>query len=185
MITRNIDRLRQEVAAHIEADSVVQGTYWNSESNRGCFIACLAHSNSTMDIELNYGLPSSILRIAENVFEALPQDEARNFFAALPDAVACDGKDLSKVCWQFLASELRSLPPTEAQPVVNPVIAGLELLVAGKTWPAAASYAYAAYAAADAAAYAADAAAYAAAARARIRQRDLLLRLISESPVIQ
>jgi hypothetical protein len=229
MLTKNADKLRQEVAAHIEADAVAQGNYWNPETSRGCFIGCLAHSNSTAKIELTYGLPSSILRIAESIFEALPQDEAQNFFAALPDAVACDGKDLSRVCWQFLAAELKALPPTEAQSVVDPVIAGMELLAAGETWSAAnaanaaraaraAAYAAAnaanaaraaraaanaaraaAAAAAAAAAYAAAAAAaaayaYAAAnaanaayarAAAKARQRNLLLRLISEAPVIQ
>jgi hypothetical protein len=257
VLTKNTDKLRQEVAAHIEADAVVQGDYWDPDAGRGCFIGCLAHSNSTVKIELTYGLPSSILKIAESIFEALPQDEAQNFFAALPDAVACDGKDLSRVCWQFLAAELKALPPTEAQSVVDPVIAGMELLAAGERWSdaraataaaaraataatyaayaayAAAAYATAAYAtyAADAAAYAtyaadaaaraadaraaatyaataADAATYAAtaadaaraaatyaataadaaraaAAAARARQRDLLLRLISEAPVIQ
>jgi hypothetical protein len=188
VLTKNTDKLRREVAAHIEADSVVQAIYWDSETNRGCFIGCLAHSDDTANIEFTYGLPSSVLRIAESIFEALPKDEARNFFAALPDAVACDGKDLSKVCWRFLASELKALPPTGAQSAVDPVIAGIELLAMGKTWP------YAADAYADAAAYAAHAAAYAAAyaayacadaaAYARRRQRDLLLRLISESPVI-
>ena len=172
VLTKNTDKLRQEVAAHIEADSVVQGNYWDSETNRGCFVGCLAHSNNTANIEFTYGLPSSVLRIAENIFEALPKDEARNFFAALPDAVACDGKDLSRVCWQFLASELKALPLTGAQSAVDPVIAGMELLAMGKTWPAAA--------AAAAAARAAYVAAY-----VRRRQRDLLLRLISESPVIQ
>ena len=229
MLTKNTDKLRQEVAAHVAADSIVQGTYWNTKNYKGCFIGCLAKSNDPAINETAYGLPVMVQRIAENIFEALPADEAKAFFAALPDAVSCDGKDLSKVGWQFLAAELRSLPEQheEVQAVINPVIAGMDLLASGQVWSTAAAAAAAA-AAADAAVRAAwaawdaawaatwaaraalaaldawaaaaadaDAAARAAARAAaaatddaaaydaRLRQRDLLLQLISEAPVVE
>ena len=243
MLTRNTDKLRQKVAAHVAADSIVQGIYWDSENKRGCFIGCLAKNDSPAINEVTYGLPIMVQRIAENIFEGLPANDAKAFFAALPDAVSCDGKDLSKVGWQFLAAELRSLPEQheEVQAVINPVIAGMDLLASGQVWSAAAADAadaaaadaadtadtaaawvatraaawaaraatwagWAADARADAAACAAaraaaraaadddatdddatdddatdDAAAYA----ARLRQRDLLLQLISEAPVVE
>ena len=205
-LTKNTDKLRQEVAAHVAADSIVQGIYWDEEVNRGCFIGCLAKSDDPTINEATYGLPVMVQRIAESIFEALPADEAKAFFAALPDAVACDGKDLTKVGWQFLAAELRSLPtqPAEVQAVIDPVIAGMDLLASGQEWSAAEAAARAA-AARAAAARAAEAAAEAAAARAavraaavwaaeaaeaagaavRLRQRDLLLRLIAEAPVVE
>ena len=211
MLTRNTEQLRQEVAAHVAADRVVQATYWDDERQQGCFIGCLTRSSDPQIAEEEYGLPIMIQRIAESIFERLPSGEAPAFFAALPDAVQCDGKDLSRVGWQFLAAELRNLPqqPDEIQSVIDPVIAGIELLARGMTWDRAAARA-AAYAAAGAAAgataeaawaaraaaYAADAAdaagataeaAWAARATARDaatrRQRDLLLRLISEAEV--
>ena len=224
MTTRNTDRLRREVAAHVAADMITQGVYWDEDTQQGCFIGCLARSNDPADNEAEYGLPIMLQRIAEDIFEALPADEAKAFFASLPDAVGCDGKDLSRVGWQFLAAELQSLPPqtTDNQAVIDPVITGLDLLAAGQDWPHAqaahaARAAYAAAASAASAAYAASAAAYAAnahdyavngnayavnavayaanathaaahaaahAARssARLRQRDLLLQLISEAP---
>ena len=188
-LTKNTDKLRQEVAAHVAADSIVQGTYWNIATNKGCFIGCLAKSDDPTINEITYGLPVMVQRIAESIFEALPADEAKAFFAALPDAVACDGKDLTMVGWQFLAAELRSLPeqPTEIQAVIDPVIAGMDLLASGQEWPAdaAAWAARAARAAARAAAWAADAADAAAWAAVRLRQRDLLLRLIAEAPVVE
>ena len=234
MTTRNTDKLRREVAAHVAADTIIQGDYWDEASQSGCFIGCLAHDDDPESNEAEYGLPIMLQRIAENIFEALPADEAKTFFAALPDAVGCDGKDLSRVGWQFLAAELRSLPPQPAdiQEVIDPVIAGMDRLANGQDWPAATAKAAAkaaANAAADAnaanaanaakaaanAAYAANAAANAAnaanayaaraawadnpyAARAawaaayaahapravvRLRQRDLLLQLISEAPI--
>jgi len=184
MLTKNTDQLRQQVAAHVAADSIAQGVYWDIHDKRGCFIGCLAHSDDPGINEQTYGLPVMIQRIAESIFEKLPENEAKAFFAALPDAVGCDGKDLSKVGWQFLAAELRALPeqPDEIQVVIDPVIAGMDLLASGQEWAAAraraaaeaaASRALAAWAAAiDAAAWAADAAAWAAAAAAAVRAAD-------------
>ena len=215
ILTKNTDKLRSEVAAHVAADSIVQGIYWDAENERGCFIGCLGRSEDPTINEVTYGLPVMLQRIAESIFESLPANEARAFFAALPDAVGCDGKDLTKVGWQFLAAELRSLPeqPAEIQSVIDPVIAGMDLLASGQEWTAARAAAdaadaaavraarTAAWAAADAAwaaadaadaadaawaaARAADAAGADAAAAARLRQRDLLLRLIAEAPVVE
>jgi hypothetical protein len=225
MFTKNTDQLRQQVADHVAADSIAQGIYWDEDSKRGCFIGCLAHSDDPGINEQTYGLPVMVQRIAESIFEALPDDEAKTFFAALPDAVGCDGKDLSKVGWQFLAAELRALleQPGEVQVVIDPVIAGMDLLASGQEWAAAAACvaadaawavaadaawvadaaAWAARAAAHAAAHAADAAAWAAdavvvaaadaaadaaaaaGAAARRRQRDTLLALISQAPVLE
>jgi len=234
MLTKNTDQLRQQVAAHVAADSIAQGIYWDEGSKRGCFIGCLAHSDDPGINEQTYGLPVMVQRIAESIFETLFDDEAKAFFAALPDAVGCDGKDLSKIGWQFLAAELRALPAqtAEIQVVIDPVIAGMDLLASGQEWAAdawaAADAAYAAAYAARAAAYAARAAAWAAAdsaraaraaadaaraaadaaraaawvaadadawaaadaadaayAPARRRQRDTLLALISQAPVLE
>jgi hypothetical protein len=171
MLTINTDILRAEVAAHVAADAVIQGAYWNG--SKGCFIGCLAHSDDATALQARFGLPLPLVRICEGIFEALPADDAKAFFAALPDAVARDGKDLSRVRWRFLAAELRALPgvPADVQAVIDPVIAGMDLLAAGGEWTDAAARAAAdaADAAADAAAYAARAAdaAYAAAYAAR------------------
>ena len=187
ILTRNHADLTLEVAKHIEADALVRGNYW--DGIKGCFIGCLTHSSDPNPAFERFGLAEPLLRIAENIFEALPDDEGRAFFAALPDAVGCDGKDLTRVHWAFLASELRLLPQ---QDCIDTVIAGMDLLSAGGEWSidaaraaarAAHAAARAAHAASDvayAAAYAANAAAYAA---ARIRQRDSLLDIIKQAPM--
>ena len=206
-LTKNTEILRAEVAAHIKADALVRGSYWmpnmNAVGGQGCFISCLTHSSDPTPAFEWFGLPVAVLRIAENIFEALPVAEGRAFFAALPDAVGRDGKDLSRVHWGFLAAELRAMPQTTdaAQAVIDPVIEGMDLMAKGCEWANAADAAAHAYAAADAdyadyaaarAAYAAHAAAYAAvraaayaadaaayAADARLRQRDTLLAIIA------
>jgi hypothetical protein len=165
ILTINHAKLASEVAKHIAADAVVQGEYW--DGTHGCFIGCLAHSSDASLLEREYGLPEPLVRICENIFEGLAPDEAKAFFAAIPDAVGRDGKDLSRVHWAFLASELRALPkvPDDIQAVIDPVISGMDLLAAGGKWSADAARA-AASAAARASAASASASAYADAAYA-------------------
>ena len=174
-LTKNTEILRAEVAAHIKADALVRGAYWKPVSNAvggyGCFISCLTHSSDPMPAFERFGLPVAVLRIAESIFEALPDSEGRAFFAALPDAVGRDGKDLSRVHWGFLAAELRAMPQTTdaAQAVIDPVIVGMDLLFSGQQWTAAeaAEAAKAAAEAAEAAKAAAKAATKAAARAAK------------------
>ena len=213
MLTKNHEKLTSEVKAHVAADAVCAGDYWIANHNDvggvGCFIGCLAHSNDASKLGDLYGLPLPLVEIAENIFEALPQDEGVKFFADLPASVGRDGKDLTRIHWAFLSAELRALPEmmAEAKSAVDAVIVGMDILAEVGDWDkddaaaaalaalAAAYAADAAYAAAfaayaDAAAYAARAAGcaaragYAAAAgdaACRTRQAATLLRLIGEA----
>ena len=132
LFTKNFQQLEAEVQRHVAADQVAQGSY------KTCFIGCLAkQKNSPEFIQREYGIPLAVSRIAESIFERLPSDEAPLFFAAFPDAIQCNGKDLNCVGWQFLAAELRSLQPVtpEVQEVIDTVITGIGLLAQGKEWP--------------------------------------------------
>jgi hypothetical protein len=164
----------------------MQGEYW--DGSKGCFIGCLAHSSDATVLQDRFGLPLPLVRICENIFEALPLDDAKAFFAAIPEAVGRDGKDLSRVHWAFLASELRALPavPHDVQAVIDPVIAGMDALASGGKWPeenarAARAPAYATDAARAARAACAADAADAVIRAACTRQRDTILRLIAEA----
>ena len=228
MISKNIEQMKVEISNHIAADALVQGRYWDGE--KGCFISCLTHSSKAEDVLEKFGLPVELVKICESIHEGLPEGEYQDFFAKVGDAIEVDGKDLSKVHWLFLKEILESLPKQElgVQQVIEPVIAGMNLLTKGQEWPdayAAAARAARAAAAADAAdaaaadaaaraarasfaarayasysayaAYAADAAAYAAdvygadadaygaadAADARIKQKEIMLRLLKEAPM--
>jgi hypothetical protein len=211
MLTKNIDAMTAKIDAHRAADLLVQGSYFNLATGKGCFIGCLAHGNNPTLLAEEYGIPVPLTRLLENVFERLPATEAAEFFSAIPRAIGRDKKDLSRVVWHFLAAELRALPPQppNIQAVIDPVIAGMDLLASGQTWPEAAAAARAARAAAAraaaraaaarAAAWAAEAAraaawAWAAAAEAaaaaaeaaarktvRLRQRDTLLQLMADA----
>ena len=134
MLTKDHAQLTSEVRAHIDADTVVQGAYWTG--SHGCFIGCLAHSDDASVLGDRFGLPEPLVRICESIFEALAPDDAKAFFAAIPNAVGCDGKDLTRVHWEFLALELQALPtvPDEIKAVIEPITYGMLLLVSGQEW---------------------------------------------------
>ncbi len=177
MLTKNIDRMKTEIARHIAADAVVGGSYWNETDNAvggtGCFIGCLTHSSNAASLEGKYGLPLMLTRILEGIFERLPTDEQPVFFREIGDAIGCDGRDLTLVQWAFLEDVLRHLPvqKPEITAVIDPVIEGMQKLASGDVWD-------------REAAYAADAADAAYTSETQ-RQRAAILRLIGNAPVME
>ena len=137
MKTQNIDLMTAEIDAHRAADLLMQGSYYDPETGRGCFIGCLTHGNDTAVIADRFGVPEPLTRSLESIFECLPALEAAEFFSAIPRAIGKDGRDLTRVHWAFLADLLRHLPDTQARDVVADVTAGMDLLAAGKDWPGA------------------------------------------------
>ena len=93
------EMVRSQVHAHAKADEIVQGKYW--ENGKGCFIGCIAHSDSVSTVEDLTGFPDMLTRIAEGIFEGLPNEKAKEFPVAILNAVR-PGADLSLVSWKFL-----------------------------------------------------------------------------------
>ena len=154
-LTKNTDLLKQKFEE--------RNTKWpqSSPHTRGhCWDDCLQHDKILVHSDGQgyskqgppapvvepYGIPLSLVRIAENIFDYLPTEEGQQFFALFPHAIGVDGKDLSLVQWQFLSDALRHLPPQEPdiQAVISPVIDGLDLLASGGIWEDAAAAAKAA-----------------------------------------
>ena len=134
MLTKNHDQLAATVKDRIEAGAVVQGLYW--DGMHGNFIGCLALGDNPLVLAYRFGLPVPLVRICEDIFEEITLDDAKAFFAAFPDAIGCDGKDLTRVHWAFMASELRAIPkaPDAIQAVIDMAIEGVDLLSAGREW---------------------------------------------------
>lgn len=135
---RNFAKLKAEVQKHVAADAVAQGMYWDRRTQRGCFIGCLAGGNHVLLIAREYGIPASLSRLAEAIFEALPADEAPKFFATFPDALGGDGKDVHGVPFLFIAEQLRQMPmenvSVAAQSALGRWADGLELMARDQPW---------------------------------------------------
>jgi hypothetical protein len=95
------ERLIATMRAHREAETLVQGVYW--EDGRGCAVGCLTHKQAYeawKHYETEWGIPRILARLEDALFEALPTDEARawpeRFLAAIKP-----GADLSRVWDRF------------------------------------------------------------------------------------
>lgn len=165
---------------HERLDRIVQGRYWTREDGenapRGCLIGCMTHSGDHEQMQALYGVPYTIARLCDYIFENLPADEAPMFVPAVMEAIPT-GADLSGVMDRFRAWMLRDLlniPDLAAD--VRAAVEGMAVLferrVAGDEpteteWQAAADAAWDAWDAGDARdAWAARAAYDARAARA-------------------
>ena len=177
------EKVREQVNAHTAADEIIQGRYW--ENGKGCFIGCIAHGSDPAVVEQLTGFPIMLTKIAESIFEGLPNDIAKAFPQRIINAPRI-GADLSLVSWKFLHwlvdDVLTEFADDKTRAACSPALE----IVAAKLRGEEVSFDAAAYAA-RAAAYAADAAAdaYAAAdaarAAARIRQADKLVEILEQA----
>jgi hypothetical protein len=146
MKTKNIEEMKAVTALHIAADNVIQGSYFRPETGKGCFIGCHTKSDNPEALLEMYGLPLSLVRILEGIFEGLDLKEAQQFFSDIPAAIDVDGKNLSLIHWKFLAKLLDGMPKQEDanQAPIDVVIAGITKLSQGGEWLYAAAHAGAA-----------------------------------------
>jgi len=172
--------VRTQVADHTVADEIIQGKYW--EKGKGCFIGCIAHGSDPSIVEQLTGFPLMLTKLAEGIFESLPNEVAKGFPQRIIEAPRI-GADLSLVSWKFLHWLIDDVLTEHADDKTRAACSPALEIVAAKSRgeevssDAAARAADAADAAAYAAAYAADAAARAArAARAAARAADAAAR---------
>lgn len=77
-----------------------------------------------------------LARLNRHVAVNLPPEDYTAFQMDFTAALGKRRRDVSRVHWAFLASELRALPPVEPETraVVAPVITGMDLLSSGEPW---------------------------------------------------
>lgn len=74
------ESVRRQMQAHYDADEIIRGTYW--QEGKGCFIGCLTHDNSLTNAELAsdlIGWPTTLVCMAETIFEELSNSNAKDF----------------------------------------------------------------------------------------------------------
>ena len=166
----------KRVRMHAKADEIVKGTYWNK--GKGCAVGCTVHSADHGAFETELGIPKTLARLEDGIFEGLPNELAKTWPERFLKSIKV-GADLSKVGPKFLVWLLEDViqyakpdGKVAIQAVVDlykrqingEVITRTQWLDARSAAAAADDAAYAAYTAYAAAyaAYAAYAAAYAA-----------------------
>jgi len=88
---------------HEWTDAFSKGLYWDPERRRGCAVGCWTQNpyGGHQDLAQSMGVPEELLRLADGLFEALPEAECRRWPGRFADAMA-PGSDLGGVWAQFL-----------------------------------------------------------------------------------
>ena len=199
--------LRKIMLEHQKADQLVQGAWWNSEEQTGCFYGCAVHESDDSAIEKaiqKFGIEPWVAYWSEQVFEGLPQKLALNWPVELLDAMIQFKGDYKEIYHKLSIKRLESLPNTNDENVNQAIKKVVEYHLnptedkrkeahsAGRSAAHSAAHS-AAYAAADSAAssatdlassavWAGDAAAYSADSAARSQhwenEREWMLELL-------
>jgi hypothetical protein len=153
------------VRAHIAADELIHGKYW--ENGKGCAVGCTVHSSSHAAYEKELGIPRILAKLEDGIFESLSNGRSKLWpeqFLMAPNV----GADLSLV-WPKFAVWLLVDPKygviqfnksASGKKAIQDVADAYQLVVDGKAQGVNWSWLRrAAYVGADAAAYAAAAAA--------------------------
>lgn len=67
------------VKQHQAADEIIQGTYYRHDPEAGGIIWAIMHNSSHSAFEVQLGIPYLIARLADNIFEYLPDPEFKEF----------------------------------------------------------------------------------------------------------
>jgi hypothetical protein len=107
-------RLLREIIRHRKADAIIRGTYGVGEGKewKGCALGCALHSLnliSESDAPTNdpsrylteLGIPDSIARLEDQIFEGLPEAKAKLWPERFTKAIRV-GADLSLTTPQFM-----------------------------------------------------------------------------------
>ena len=97
------------IRQHHKADEIIHGTYW--KSGKGCAVGCSVdainralktrHEHDSHGASEAIGIPQSLYRLQDSIFEGLANGHAKDFPLAFASAIR-PGADLSKVTAKFL-----------------------------------------------------------------------------------
>ncbi len=68
-----LSRIRE----HYKADEIIKGAYW--ENGKGCAVGCTIHSSNHEDYEKIFGIPISLARLEDSIFERLENSLAKEW----------------------------------------------------------------------------------------------------------
>ena len=95
-------RIKENVLAqlqvHYDADEIVKGSYW--ENGKGCAVGCTIHGSEHKEYEDQLGIPESLAHLEDFLFEAMPNESAKEWPIHFIEAVPV-GADLSLVEHKF------------------------------------------------------------------------------------
>jgi hypothetical protein len=123
------DAVLLQLQGHYDADQIIKGTYW--ERGKGCAVGCTIHSCEHVQYESLFGIPQSLARLEDRIFEGLPNEKAKEWPLRFMRAIK-PGSDLSLVQWQFLRWLMTDaeVNPGINHPLVKDVVSSVATLLA-------------------------------------------------------
>ena len=111
--------LREIMLEHQKADQLVQGSWWDSAEQTGCFYGCAMHTdeNPIKKAIRKFKIEPWVAYWSEKVFEGLPQKSALKWPVELLDAMIAFDGDYTDVYHKLSIKRLKSLYPAEDQKV--------------------------------------------------------------------
>ena len=110
-----------EILNHQKQDKIIKGTYGQGSNGdwKGCAVGCSIHSlnvkfgkkldtSNHKNYEIELGIPESLARLEDYLFETMPNDKATKWPAEFIKAIPV-GADLSLVAPKFISATLRDL----------------------------------------------------------------------------
>ena len=87
---------------HIKMDALISGNYWDEDSQTGCHVGCLIHSDDHSLFEPHFGIDQGFAELCDAIHEGLPDDDSRTTFfqSALPSIPV--GADTTRIYHQFM-----------------------------------------------------------------------------------
>ncbi len=95
----------EKMKAHMAADELVRGHYWDPRTRTGCGVACTLEipdgENIHEQFEPELGIPRQVAYLEDHLFEKTPIDYYQAFPLAFLEAIPV-GADLSRIIPRFL-----------------------------------------------------------------------------------
>ncbi len=86
------------VKMHAKADEIVHGQYW--QDGKGCAVGCTIHSSNHAAYEKEMGIPRTLARLEDGIFESLANGDSKKWPVQFLSAIK-PGADLGMVWPQF------------------------------------------------------------------------------------
>jgi hypothetical protein len=163
----------KQMADHVKTDTLIKGDYWDEETQKGCNIGCVLHSDDHSLFPERLGMPVWMAFLHETMHEKLAIDDGREFskvYSVIPVGISWDQLEIVKYkLLKYILSESKYCSKQycdeRGKKATDAVVALITRAINGDMptedeWRAAATAAYAAAAKAAKAAYAAAKAAY-------------------------
>jgi hypothetical protein len=99
------------VANHAVMDEVAQGFYW--QNGHGCAVGCTIHGSDHTLYEIELGVPTTLARLQDHMFESMTPEQAKLFPLAFIAAIPV-GANLENILTLFASAVLTSLSQSQS-----------------------------------------------------------------------